>query len=213
MGGMAIPEGPASPPPPLDRDQLPEDPIVLFRGWFDEAMASNLEEPTATALATVGPDGAPSVRMVLLKGLDDEGFVFYTHFESRKGRELALRPEAALALWWPPLGRQVRVEGHVRRVSDDDADAYFRSRPAASRWSAIASPQSRVIESRAELEERVRRARAAGPDDPPRPHEWGGFRLAPERIEFWQQGRDRLHDRFLYTRLETGGWRIERLAP
>ena len=199
--------------PPLERAALHADPLVLFREWFEEAMTAGLIEPTAMSLATADAAGNPSVRIVLLKAFGASGFVFHTNYESRKGREIEARPRAALAMWWPPLLRQVRVEGAVERSAAEASDLYFRTRAAASRVSAIVSPQSRVIESREVLEERRRQALATYPDgDPPRPAHWGGYQVRPERIEFWQMGRDRLHDRFLYTR-EGGGWKIERLAP
>jgi len=166
--------------------------------------------PEAMALATAAPDGRPSVRMVLLKGFDERGFVFFTGYRSRKGRELAENPFAALLFHWQPLGRQVRVEGLVSRVPTEESDAYFRSRPLGSRHSAIASSQSDPVSSRAELEARV--AALEGNPDPLRPAEWGGYVLAPDAYEFWQHRDDRLHDRFRYAR-EAGGWRIERLAP
>lgn len=199
------------PRPPLESEHLDPDPVVQFRAWFGEALAAGLEEPTAMALATADASGAPSVRIVLLKDAGPDGFTFHTNYQSRKGVELAARPRAALALWWPPLHRQVRIEGRAERASAAVSDAYFATRSPDSRWSAIASPQSQPIANRAALEARVSAARAAG-GEPRRPDHWGGVRVVPDRIEFWQAGADRLHDRFLYTR-ERGGWRLERLAP
>ena len=162
------------------------------------------------ALATAAPDGAPSARMVLLKGFDERGLVFFTSYGSRKGRELAANPRAALLFHWQPLGRQVRVEGAVSRVPVEESESYFRSRPLGSRLSAIASDQSEPVAARAELEARV--AALEGDADPPRPASWGGYVLAPAAYEFWQHRDDRLHDRFRYER-DGGGWRIDRLQP
>jgi len=199
--------------PPLDRSTLDADPIAQFRAWFEEALAANLVEPTAMSLATADAAGQPSVRIVLLKDFGPDGFVFFTNYESRKGRELEARPRTALAMWWPPLHRQVRIEGVARRIAPADSDRYFAGRPRDSRISAIASPQSQVVESREALIERQRRVLAAFPDqDPPRPDFWGGYRVTPDRIEFWQMGEGRFHDRFLYTRTASA-WTIERLAP
>ena len=186
------------------------DPLEKFRELLERAHAAEAADPTAVALATADGEGRPAARMVLLKALDERGFVFFTNYASRKGRELAANPRAALLLHWQPLGRQVRVEGEVSRVPEQESDAYFRSRPLPSRLSAIASSQSDPVAERAELEARV--AALEGDADPPRPAEWGGYVLAPEAYEFWQHRDDRLHDRFRYER-ESGGWRIERLAP
>lgn len=194
----------------LRRRDLDPDPLAQFAAWFAAAGEAGVPMPEATALATAAPDGAPSLRMVLLKGFEPRGFVFFTNYESRKGRELAANPRAALLLYWQPLRRQVRVEGEVSRVPEEDSDAYFRSRPLPSRLSAIASSQSEPVAERAELEARV--AALEGDADPPRPAEWGGYVLAPVAYEFWQHRDDRLHDRFRYER-EPAGWRIERLAP
>ena len=189
------------------------DPVVQFGRWFDDARAAGLVEPSAMALATAGADGAPSARMVLLRGVDQRGFVFYTNHDSRKAAELAANPRAALVFWWGELQRQVRVEGLVERTSQEESAAYFRTRPPGSRLSAWASPQSRVIPGRAVLDERVAELAARHPDgEVPLPPFWGGYRLVPEVVELWQQRPDRLHDRLRYTRTP-GGWRIERLAP
>jgi pyridoxamine 5'-phosphate oxidase len=189
------------------------DPVVQFGRWFDDANAADLVEPSAMTLATAGADGVPSARMVLLRGVDQRGFVFYTNYESRKAAELAANPRAALVFWWGALQRQVRVEGPVERTSQEESEAYFRTRPLGSRLSAWASPQSRVIPGRAVLDERVAELAARHPDgDVPLPPFWGGYRLVPEVVELWQGRPNRLHDRLRYTRTP-GGWRIERLAP
>jgi pyridoxamine 5'-phosphate oxidase len=190
------------------------DPVVQFGRWFDDANAADLVEPSAMTLATAGADGVPSARMVLLRGVDQRGFVFYTNYESRKAAELAANPRAALVFWWGELQRQVRVEGRVQRTSHEESAAYFRTRPPGSRLGAWASPQSRVIPGRAVLDERVAELEARHPDgDLPLPPFWGGYRLVPEVIELWQGRPNRLHDRLRYTRAPGGGWRIERLAP
>ena len=189
-----------------------EGPLAQFRRWYEEAEAASAV-PEAAALATATTDGLPSVRMVLVKRADERGFAFHTNLESRKGAELAANPRAALLFHWRELGRQVRVEGAVERLSEAEADAYFRTRPRESRLAAWASPQSRPIADRAELDELYRRAEArfAGGDVPLPPH-WGGFRVVPDAYEFWQHGENRLHDRVRYRR-DGGDWRRERLAP
>jgi len=199
---------------PLLEEAVPPDAIAQFRAWFEEALSAGVVEPNAMTLATATPDGRPSARMVLLKGLDERGFSFYTDYESRKGRELAANPHAALVFYWPELHRQVRVTGTVSRVPREESEAYFRSRPLASRLSAWASRQSEVVPSREVLEARHREAEERFPDgEVPLPDRWGGFVLDPEVIEFWQGRPGRLHDRLCYTRLPDGGWRIERLSP
>jgi pyridoxamine 5'-phosphate oxidase len=196
---------------PLRERDVAGDPFRQFADWFAQARASGVRVPEAAALATATPDGMPSVRMVLVKAVDEPGFVFYSNYESRKGSELAQNARAALLFHWERLGRQVRVEGSVQRIAAEESAAYVRSRPLASQLSALASPQSRVIESRAWLERRV--AELASQGEPAPPDWWGGFRLAPERFEFWQHREDRLHDRLLYARAPGGAWRLERLAP
>ncbi len=192
----------------LRRTDLDADPLSQFQRWFDEA-AGVVRVREAMAVATASAEGVPSVRMVLLKAADERGLVFFTHYTSRKGRELEANPNAALLFHWNPLGRQVRVEGTVERVSAEESDAYFATRPEGARIGANASRQSEVLGDRAELERRVAGLEGA---DPARPESWGGFRLRPDAWEFWQHRDDRLHDRFRYTRRE-GAWVIERLYP
>jgi pyridoxamine 5'-phosphate oxidase len=199
--------------PELREQDVDPDPLRQFLRWFEEARAAGLELPEAFVLATATRSGAPSARMVLLKGADDRGFVFYSGYGSRKGRELAANPSAALLFYWPPLGRQVRIEGVVIRTSREESDDYFRSRPARSRLSAAASPQSEVVASRDALESEVEElARLHAGGDVPRPDDWGGFRLAPREYEFWQHREDRLHDRLRYRR-DREAWVVERLGP
>jgi pyridoxamine 5'-phosphate oxidase len=198
---------------PLREADVDPDPCLQFERWFEAAQAADLPLPEAAALATATAEGAPSVRMVLVKEHGPDGFVFYSNFGSRKGRELADNPRAALLFHWDVLGRQVRIEGPVRRMTRDESAPYIRSRPRGSQVSALASPQSQAVESREQLERRVAELtqRFQG-QEPPLPENWGGFRLHPQSFEFWQHRIDRLHDRLLYTRAgET--WRLERLAP
>jgi pyridoxamine 5'-phosphate oxidase len=198
----------------LAEEDVDPDPVVQFGRWLGDAQAAGLVEPTATALATATADGRPSARMVLLRGVDQRGFVFYTNYESRKAAELAANPRAALVFWWGELQRQVRVEGRVERTSQEESAAYFATRPLGSRLSAWASPQSQVIPDRAVLERRVAELAAAYPGgDVPLPPFWGGYRLVHEVVELWHGRPNRLHDRLRYTRVPGGGWRIERLAP
>jgi pyridoxamine 5'-phosphate oxidase len=198
----------------LDEQQAHPDPFQQFQLWFDQAVAAETREPNAMAVATVGQDGRPSVRMMLLKGFEDGRFVFYTNRESRKGLELASRPHAALVFFWSELERQVRIEGEVAPVSEDAADAYFRIRPRGSQLGAWASAQSAVLPSREVLERKLAEAeRRFDGRDVERPPYWGGFALTPRRIEFWQGRPDRLHDRLAYTRDSKGVWKRERLSP
>jgi len=198
----------------MERADLSPDPLQQFDAWLLEARAlSDLEFPHATALATASKDGRPSVRMVLLKGVNKNGFSFFTNFESRKARELTENPFAALCFFWEKLGRQVRIEGRVERVPDTASDAYFRTRPRGSQLGAWASPQSREIQSRKQLEDAVKAAGEKYLSEVPRPPNWGGFLLVPDRIEFWKNGEDRLHDRFEYSRNGSGPWTLKRLAP
>ena len=189
------------------------DPVVQFGRWFEQAEPAGLLEPHAMTLATATPDGRPSARMVLLRGFDERGFCFYTNYESRKAAELAANPRAALVFGWGELERQVRIEGTVERTSRAESEAYFASRPPCSQLSAAASPQSRVIEDRATLERRVAELATAMPDGQLQlPEFWGGYRLVPEVVEFWQGRSNRLHDRLRYRRAGDT-WKLERLAP
>jgi pyridoxamine 5'-phosphate oxidase len=188
------------------------EPFDQFSEWLDQAVAAKVQEPNAMTLATVGAGGRPSTRVVLIKEFDRRGIVWYTNYDSRKGQELAVHPFAALQFHWVALERVVRIEGSVEKVSAAESDAYYAIRPLGSRIGAWASPQSRVIASRAVLQQAVAKYRAQYPDNPPRPPHWGGFRLKPDCWEFWQGRKSRLHDRLRY-RLEGGRWVRERLAP
>ena len=199
---------------PLREEDVDDDPLRQFASWFREAGTAGVRMPEAAALATASAAGDPSVRMVLVKGFDERGFVFYSNYGSRKGRELAANPRGALLFHWDPLGRQVRIDGPVQRVSARESAGYVRSRPRESQLSALASPQSETIGSRDELEQLVAELEARhGNGELPLPTDWGGFRLTAETFEFWQQRHDRLHDRLRYRRAADGGWLIERLAP
>jgi pyridoxamine 5'-phosphate oxidase len=189
-------------------------PLNTVKAWYEEAVAAGVVEPEIMALATADPDGRPSVRMVLLKGIDERGIRFFTNYESRKGRELAANPRAAVAIHWQPLGRQVRMEGPVERLSGEESDAYFASRPPGSRIGALASRQGTVLRSREELEDRAAELAARYGDGPvPRPDWWGGYLLRPEAVEFWEHRENRLHERVHFLLEPDGSWRTDRLSP
>jgi len=197
----------------LLESDVPPEPYALFRQWLADAVAHGLPEPNAMALATAAPDGRPSVRHVLLKELDDAGFVFFTNHGSRKAAEIAVNPAVSLCFPWFAISRQVVVCGSASRVSRAETEAYWETRPRDSQLGAWASEQSSVIGSRAELEARVAEAAARFPDAVPPPEFWGGYRVTPATVEFWQGGPSRLHDRLLYVRTSGPGWRLERLSP
>ena len=195
-------------------EELSADPIEQFSRWFETARAAGVQQPEAMALATTDSDGSPSVRFVLLKSWDAAGFTFFTNYESQKGTGLSSNPAAALAIYWQLQGRQVRVEGSAERVSDEDSDRYFQSRPRGSQISASISPQSRPVPSREWLRDAYRALESSSQELPlERPAHWGGFRIVPSVIEFWEHQDSRLHDRVVYRRMAEGGWRRERLAP
>ena len=198
----------------LSETDADRNPFKQFQVWFDQALAAQLPEPNAMTVATVTKSGKPRARVVLLKNFDERGFVFYTNYHSHKGQELADNPQAAIAFWWAELERQVRIEGRVLKVSDRESDEYFHSRPFNSRLGAWASEQSQVIESREVLEQSLQDLKTKYENqDIPRPPHWGGFRVIPTAIEFWQGRPSRLHDRLLYSLLDDGSWQIERLSP
>ena len=196
----------------LDESDVSASPFDQFDKWFGDATKAELPEPNAMTLATCDASGRPSARIVLIKGYDERGIVFFTNYQSRKGQDLAANNRAALLFFWPELERQVRIEGRVETVSAADSDAYFQSRPVASRIGVWASPQSQVLPSRTELEARFAAFSAEHGENPPRPAYWGGYRVVPVFYEFWQGRRSRLHDRICY-RLANGKWKLERLAP
>ena len=198
---------------PLELESLPSDPVVLFRRWYEDAERAGIHLPNAIALATAASDGRPSIRHVLLREIEDRGFVFYTNHGSRKGLELDENPRAAFSIYWREIDRQISVSGDVSQVTAEESDAYFATRPREARLGAWASRQSAELASRDELMERFAAFDARYPgDDVPRPPFWGGYRIEPIRVEFWQGRRHRLHDRFLYERTH-GGWSIRRLSP
>jgi pyridoxamine 5'-phosphate oxidase len=198
----------------LRRSDLSPDPILQFETWFDEAVRTQVLEPSVMSLATVGPEGQPSTRIVLLKGVDARGFLFFTNYSSRKGRELADNPRAALVVYWRELERQVVICGAASKVPREESEAYFQKRHEASQFSAWVSRQSQVVPHRADLEKELIAVKKKYTGDPiPCPQDWGGYVVAPATIEFWQGRPDRLHDRFRYTRPSAGPWLIERLSP
>ena len=197
----------------LDEDASFADPFAQFNQWLQEALKAQVPEPNAMTLATVGPTGRPSTRIVLIKGLDERGIVWFTNYESRKGHELLSNPFAALQFHWVELERVVRIEGSVQRISEQESDDYFQSRPLGSRLGAWASPQSEVLSSRTQLEQALAEVEARFGDNPPRPAHWGGYRLVPEMWEFWQGRPSRLHDRLRYRLNADQGWTRDRLAP
>ena len=189
------------------------DPVVQFATWFDEATKAQIPEPNAMSVATVGPDGRPSSRIVLIKQFDQRGFTWFTNYDSRKGKEAQANPYVALLFHWVELERQVRIEGKLERVSQEESDAYFSSRPLASQLGAIASRQSQVVADRDTLEQQYETTKRQHGEHPVRPAHWGGYRVIPDRIEFWQGRPSRMHDRVLYTRTDSGEWQRQRLQP
>lgn len=197
----------------LSIEDVVASPIAQFARWFQEALDAQVNEPNAMSLSTVDANGRPSSRIVLIKDMNEEGLTWFTHYTSRKGQELAANPHAALLFFWPELERQIRIEGQVKQIDADQSDAYFNSRPLASRHGAVASQQSAVIANRALLEERMADVAARLGEQVTRPEQWGGYRLEPTYFEFWQGRRSRLHDRLIYRQDKSGAWVIERLQP
>jgi len=197
----------------LDETRVSPDPVVEFDRWFTQAREAKVPEPNAMTLATATRDGAPSARIVLLKGYDERGFVFFTDYRSQKGTELEENPQASLVFFWAELERQVRITGPVSVVSREESEAYFQTRPRTSRLSAWVSYQSQVIRGRKVLDDEAKQMERRYPDDVPLPPYWGGFRVTPETVEFWQGRPSRLHDRLRYLRKKGGGWQLERLSP
>lgn len=197
----------------LDENEVAANPVEQFTKWWHDVINSQISEANAMTLATVSNDGKPAARIVLLKDYDGQGFVFYTNYNSSKGRQLAGNAHAALLFFWKEIERQVRIEGRVTKTAEEESDAYFFSRPEGSRIGAWASPQSSVINSREVLEENEQRYKNEFKNSIPRPPHWGGYRVMPEKMEFWQGRNNRLHDRILYTKTASGSWKVERLAP
>ncbi|MFZ6648575.1 pyridoxamine 5'-phosphate oxidase [Undibacterium sp. TJN25] len=197
----------------LSENEVADDPVTQFTRWFEQATQANVPEPNAMSLATAASDGRPSSRIVLIKGVDERGFCWFTDYDSKKGNDIATNPQAALLFHWVELERQVRIEGRVEKLSGQESDAYFHSRPLGSRQSASASAQSQPIENRTALEAKLADVVARYADQPPRPDHWGGYRLVPDRLEFWQGRSSRLHDRIVYTRNADNTWSLSRLQP
>ncbi|GGI18558.1 pyridoxamine 5'-phosphate oxidase [Oxalicibacterium faecigallinarum] len=197
----------------LSEQDTDADPMAQFARWFEEALVAQIREPNAMGVSTVSADGRPSSRILLVKDFDQRGFTWFTNYQSRKGEQLAIHPHASLLFHWLELERQIRIEGRVEKVSAAESDAYFHSRPLKSRLSAIASAQSSPVADRATLEARYAQAEAQYGDQPPRPEHWGGYRLQPDYVEFWQGRASRLHDRIVYTRAPDGAWQRQRLQP
>jgi pyridoxamine 5'-phosphate oxidase len=198
----------------LNEEEIDKNPFIQFKVWFNQSVAAQLPEPNAMTLATCTPDGKPSARMVLLKDIDEQGFVLFTNYKSQKGQEISVNPHAALVFWWAELERQVRIVGTVEKISSAQSDSYFEVRPPFSRLGAWASNQSEVISSRDVLEAQlIEFQRQYENQEVPRPPHWGGFRVIPQEIEFWQGRSSRLHDRLRYTLVDNGSWKIERLSP
>ncbi|TZF83993.1 pyridoxamine 5'-phosphate oxidase [Pedobacter sp. BS3] len=198
----------------LTEKEAPAEPFTLFGTWFNQALAAGVSEPNAMTLATASPAGKPSARIVLLKGFSPDGFVFYTNYLSKKGKEIAKNPVAALVFFWPEIERQVRIEGTIEKVSKEQSEAYFHSRPKSSQIGALTSPQSQVIASRDVLENKWAELELKYHDsEVPKPSYWGGYLVKPQTIEFWQGGASRLHDRIIYLKADKSNWKIARLAP
>ena len=198
----------------LNENEIDKNPFIQFKIWFNQSVAAQLPEPNAMTLATCTPDGKPSARMVLLKDIDEQGFVLFTNYQSQKGQEISVNPQAALVFWWAELERQVRIVGTVEKISSAQSDSYFEVRPPFSRLGAWASNQSEVIANRDVLEAQlIEFQRQYENQEVPRPPHWGGFRVIPQEIEFWQGRSSRLHDRLRYTLVDNGNWKIERLSP
>ena len=196
----------------LDESNVGSDPIAMFGEWMNAAIESGIDEPNGMALATASPQGVPAVRIVLLRGFNSRGFVFFTNYESANGQDLLANPRAEANFWWQPLERQVRISGKVEKIAREDSDAYFHSRPRGHQLGAWASPQSRPVKGREELQARATQVETLFPGEVPLPDFWGGYRLTPDRVEFWQGRENRLHDRFVFEKKQ-GGWTVSRLAP